>query len=162
MHNVNVNTFSFSRKLLLGESTFLWNISERLLRVDILHKSYPQRFFKILQKAPLKLEENLFLMMLQILYLKPYKNVIVTSTFFYKFWEYFRTTFPLKNLCDYLWIRFIYSVKTHLKSTSKTLPKYVTNVANILKIISLTGAPHNFVRRFLEWFRDIYFFANKG
>ena len=70
--------------------------------------------------------------------------------------------FPLKTLCDYLWMRFIYSVKTHLQSTSKTLPKYVTNVANMLKIISLTGTPHNLVRRFLECFRDIYFFVNKG
>ena len=39
--------------------------------------------------------------------------------------------------------------------------KYVTNVANMLKIISLTGTPHNLVRRFLECYRDIYFFVNK-
>ena len=44
VHNVNVNTFSFSIKLLLGENTFLWNISGRLLRVDILHKSYSENF----------------------------------------------------------------------------------------------------------------------
>ena len=44
VHNVNVNTFSFSIKLLLGENTFLWNISGRLLRVDILQKSYSENF----------------------------------------------------------------------------------------------------------------------
>ena len=37
----------------------------------------------------------------------------------------------------------------------------MTNVANMLKIISLTGTPHNLVRRFLECYRDIYFFVNK-
>ena len=75
VHNVNayVNTFSFSFKLLLGENTFLWNISGELLRVDILQKSYSERFSKISQKTPLKLEESLFLLMLQTLYLKLYK-----------------------------------------------------------------------------------------
>ena len=62
VHNVNAcfNTFSFSFKLLLGENTFLWNISKRLLRVDILQKSYSENFLKIHQKTPLKLEESLF------------------------------------------------------------------------------------------------------
>ena len=64
VHNVNVNTFSFSIKLLLGENTFLWNISGRLLRVDILQKSYSENFLKIPQKTSLKLEESLFLIML--------------------------------------------------------------------------------------------------
>ena len=44
----------------------------------------------------------------------------------------------------------------------KLCQKYVTNVANIMKIISLTGTPHKLVRRFLECFRDIDFFVNKG
>ena len=46
VHNVNayVNTFSFSFKLLLGENTLLWNISGRLLGVDILQKSYSESF----------------------------------------------------------------------------------------------------------------------
>ena len=37
----------------------------------------------------------------------------------------------------------------------------MTNVAHMLRIISLTGTPHNIVRRFLERYRDIYFFVNK-
>ena len=147
---------------------------------------------KVFKKFPRKhrwiLKKVFFLIMLQTLYLKLYKYAILTSMFSYKFWEFFRTTFPLKTLCDYLWMGSIYSVKMHLQNTSKTLPKYVTNVANMLKIISLTGTPHNLVkmisltgalhnlvkmiwligtphnlvRRFLEYHRDIYFFVNKG
>ena len=43
----------------------------------------------------------------------------------------------------------------------KLCQNYVTNVANMVKIISLTGTPHNFMRRFLECYPDIYFFVNK-
>ena len=116
VHNVNAcfNTFSFSFKLLLGENTFLWNISKRLLRVDILQKST--------RKHPWSLKK-VFLIMLQTLYLKFYKNVILTSMFSYKFWEFFRATFLLKTLCDYLWMRLIYSVKMHLQNTSKNFAK---------------------------------------
>ena len=67
-------------------------------------------------------------------------------SFFYKFREFFRTrtTFPLKNLCDFLWMESVYSVKMRLQNTSKTLPK-IFNVCSfyMLKIISLTGRPHN-------------------
>ena len=38
----------------------------------------------------------------------------------------------------------------------------MTNVANMLKIISLTETPHNLERRSLECFRGIDFFVNKG
>ena len=86
-------------------------------------KALQKAFKKIPQKTPLKLEESLFLMMLQTLYLKFYKYAILTSMFSYKFWEFFRTKFPLKTLGDYLWMRSIYSVKMHLKNMSKTLPK---------------------------------------
>ena len=71
--NAYVNTFFFSFKLLLGENTFLWNISGQLLRVDILQKSYSESIKKNPQKTPLKIEESLFLLMLQSLYLKLYK-----------------------------------------------------------------------------------------
>ena len=71
--NAYVNTFFFSFKLLLGENTFLWNISGQLLRVDILQKSYSESIKKNPQKTPLKIEESLFLLMLQTLYLKLYK-----------------------------------------------------------------------------------------
>ena len=124
MHNVNVyvNTFFFSFKLLLGENTFFMEH----LRAIASSRYPPEKLFKFFLKnspeRPLKLEESLFLM-LQTLYLKLYKNAILTSIFFYKFWEFFRTTFPLKTLCDYLWMGSIYSVKIHLQNTSKTLPK---------------------------------------
>ena len=71
--NAYVNTFFFSFKLLLGENTFLSNISGQLLRVDILQKSYSESIKKNPQKTPLKIEESLFLLMLQTLYLKLYK-----------------------------------------------------------------------------------------
>ena len=162
MHNVNVNTFSFSRKLLSGENTFFMEYLQATASSKYPPKKLFRKFSKDSSEITLAAWRKSFLMMLQTLYLKLYKNVVVSSMFSYKFWEYFRTTFPLKNLCDYLWMGSINSVKTHLQNTSKTLPKYVTNVANMLKIISLTGTPHNLVRRFLECYRDIYFFVNKG
>ena len=108
VHNVNayVNTF-FSFKLLLVGNAFFMEYLSATASSDILQKSFSERFQKIPQKTPLKLEESLFLMMLQTLYLKLYKNAILTSMFSYKFWEFFRTTFPLKTLCDYLWGLFI-------------------------------------------------------
>ena len=83
---------------------FVWNISERLLLADILLKSYLESFWKIPQKTTLKI-------MLQILDLKLYENTILARMFSYKYLEFFRTTFPLKTLCDFLWME------------SKTFPK---------------------------------------
>ena len=124
VHNVNAcfNTFSFSFKLLLGENTFLWNISKRLLRVDILQKSYSENFLKIHQKTPLKLEESLFNYVADSI-LEILQKCNLNSMFSYKFWEFFRATFLLKTLCDYLWMRLIYSVKMHLQNTSKNFAK---------------------------------------
>ena len=93
--------------------------------------------------------------MLQTLYLKHYKNTILASMFSYKFWAFW--AFPLKTLCDYLWMGSIYS----LKIPPKLSQKHVANVANMLKVISLTGTPHYLVRRFLECYRDVYFFLIK-
>ena len=47
-------------------------------------------------------------------------------------------------------------------ASPKYVQKYVTNVANMLKIISLTGTLNNLMKRFLECFGDIDFFDNKG
>ena len=148
MYNVNVyvNTFAFSFKLILGENTFFMKYPWATA------SNYSESFLKILQKTPLKLEESLFLMMLQTLYLKHYKNTILASMFSYKFWAFW--AFPLKTLCDYLWMGSIYS----LKIPPKLSQKHVANVANMLKVISLTGTSHNLVRRFLECYWDMYFF----
>ena len=54
--------------------------------------------------------------------LKLYENTILTRMFSHKFWEFFRTTFPLKALY-YLWMEFIYSLKMRLQNTFQTLPK---------------------------------------
>ena len=115
MYNVNVyvNTFAFSFKLILGENTFFMKYPWATA------SNYSESFLKILQKTPLKLEESLFLMMLQTLYLKHYKNTILACMFSYKFWKFFRSTFPLKTLCDYLWMGSIYSLKMYLQNTSK-------------------------------------------
>ena len=124
MHNVNVyvNTFSFSFKLLLGENIFFMEY----LRATTSRRYPPEKLFrKFFKNSPentSKLKESFFLM-LQTLYLKLYKYAILTSMFSYKFWELFRTTFPIKTLCDYLWMGSIYSLKMNLQNTSKTLPK---------------------------------------
>ena len=66
-------------------------------------------------------------MMLQTLYnLRLY--VVLTSMFSYKFWEFFRATFPLKALCDYL----TNEVYLFCKNAS---PKYVTNFAKNMWIM---------------------------
>ena len=116
--------FFFSFKLLLGENTFFI----AYLRATASSRYPPEKLFR--KSSKISPENTLeawrkafFLMMLQPLYLKLYKYAILTSMFSYKFWEFFRTTFPLKTLCDYLWMGFIYSVKMHLQNTSKTFPK---------------------------------------
>ena len=64
-------------------------------------------------------------------------------SFFYKFREFFRTrtTVPLNIFCD---LDGVYSVKMYLENMSKTLPK-IFDVCSfyMLKIILLTGTPHN-------------------
>ena len=67
-----------------ARTPFLWNIFGRMLRVDLHQKSYSESFLKILLKTSLKLEGNLFLMMLQT----PYNlrlSAVLTSIFSFKF-----------------------------------------------------------------------------
>ena len=95
-----------------ARTSFWWNISRRLIRADLLQKNYSKNF------PGNTIEESLFQIILQTLYLKLYKNAIWTSMFSYKFWKFFRKTFPLKTLCNYLWMESIYSVKIYLENTS--------------------------------------------
>ena len=60
----------------------------------------------------------------------------------------------LRRLCDV--------IVSAGKIRPKLCQKYVTNVGNMLKVISLTGTPHNHVRRFLDCYRDIYFFVKEN
>ena len=121
----------FSFKLLLSDNTFFME----LLRTTGSGRYPPEKLFrKFFKKSPENFEvwiKSFFLMMLQTLYLKFYKNAIFTSMFSYKFWQFFRTMFPLKTFPDYLWMGSIYSVKMYLQNTSKALPK-ICDVTNVI------------------------------
>ena len=132
VHNVNAcfNTFSFSFKLLLGENTFLWNISKRLLRVDILQKSYSENFLKIHQKTPLKLEESLFNYVADSI-LEILQKCNLNQYVFLQILRIFQSDVSLKNF-----VRLpldevdLFCKNASPKYVQKLCQKYVTNVAN--------------------------------
>ena len=142
------------------KTTFLWNISNQMLPTIILLKSSLERFQKIPRKHPWT---TLVLLMLQTLHLKLYKNATLTMMFSYKFWEFFKTTFSLKTLCDFLWKGCIYFGKMHLQNTSKILPKMCDQCSLYAEnyFVNRNSSQTSTFEKLLECFWDIDFSINK-
>ena len=97
--------------------------------------------------------------MLQVLDPQLFKNTISPRMFPHKFWEFFRRTFPF-NVHNYLWME---SIKKHRQSMCKASSKMCNKCSLYAENYFVTGTPHNieFLRTFLECFRDIDLFVNK-
>ena len=117
--NTCTGVFFLKKLQALSKNTFLMEYV-RLLLTNIPLKSYSQNFSNILRKTPVKkycfnsVSDSRPKLKLQ-------QNTILTRIFPDKFWEFFRTLFPLKTLFYYLCMDFIYSVEENLHNTSKSL-----------------------------------------
>ena len=115
---------------------FLWNISGRLLLVDILRKSYLESFWKIPRKTALK------------------------RSCFNNFVDSRPKTLQKHNHTEDVFLQILanfqnnFSLKIISKIHPKLCQKYVTNVVYMLKITSLTETPLNpeFLKKFWKCF----------